>query len=518
MITRARLADSGAVLLGVGVLLGLWWVGGVAGWASGFVITPPEVVQPVFGESSDVYARAAAATIGAAFRGMVIGSVLAFVAAIVATTVPPLRRTITRLAAVANAAPWIAVAPILLLVLGRDRGPTAVAAVAVFFFVFVSTSVGLGAAPGSVHDVATALGSSRWRRAWSVQLPAAWPSVVDGLQLAAPAALAGAVFGEWYGAERGLGVLLITAMQSGRPERLWAASVLVTLCGVLAFAVLAAARAIVARRVGASLAQGASTTVTGGPDRARWRDALSEMVTIGALVVAAVGAWWTWIEVGDISPLIVPRPSAVWADVAGAPGEYLAATGATLTTAAAALAIGSGLGLAMALLASRVPLLAGMTTPLVLMLAATPLVALFPLFARVLGYEPTTVRALAAVLVFYPVFVYARSGLASARDSALDVADALGASPGRRFRLVTAPEAVPHVASGFRLAAGSAIIAAVVGESLIGREGLGVEFTFAYSLLDMPRAFGSAIAIVVVSVGVFSLAGLVERAVHDRWA
>ena len=108
----------------------------------------------------------------------------------------------------------------------RARGPTAVAALAVFFFVFISTTVGLSAAPAAVHDVASVLGASRFQRMWLVQLPAAWPSIADGLKLAAPAALAGAIFGEWYGAPRGLGVLLITAMQSARPQQLWAASLL----------------------------------------------------------------------------------------------------------------------------------------------------------------------------------------------------------------------------------------------------------------------------------------------------
>ncbi len=42
------------------------------------------------------------------------------------------------------------------------------------------------------------------------------------------------------------------------------------------------------------------------------------------------------------------------------------------------------------------------------------------------------------------------------------------------------PAAVPHIASGLRIAAGSAVIAAVVGESLIGRQGLGVEFAYSY--------------------------------------
>jgi len=143
---------------------------------------------------------------------------------------------------------------------------------------------------------------------------------------------------------------------------------------------------------------------------------------------------------------------------------------------------------------------------------------LFPLFARIFGYGPGTVRILAAVMVFYPVFVYARSGLTATRESTLDVVDSLGGSNSRRFRLVVVPEAVPHVASGLRIAAGSAVIAAVVGESLIGRDGLGVEFSYAYQLLNLPRAFGAALVIVVVSVVVFSIAGWCEQFVHRRWS
>jgi ABC-type nitrate/sulfonate/bicarbonate transport system permease component len=61
------------------------------------------------------------------------------------------------------------------------------------------------------------------------------------------------------------------------------------------------------------------------------------------------------------------------------------------------------------------------------------------------------------------------------------------------------------------------VIAAVVGESLIGRQGLGVEFAYAYRLLDLPRAFGAAIVVIAVSVLVFSAAGRLERSVHSRW-
>ena len=187
-----------------------------------------------------------------------------------------------------------------------------------------------------------------------------------------------------------------------------------------------------------------------------------------------------------------------------APGDYLSATGATLLTAAIALCLGVVFGAAAATLASRSRMLAGGVVPIIVVLAATPLVALLPLFARIFGYEPATVRYLAAAMVFFPVFVYTRSGLAAAAAPAVDALDAMGASPNRRFRLLTVPGSIPHLASGVRVAAGSAVIAAVVGESLIGSDGLGVEFSLAYRQLELPRAFGAAIVIVVVSVLVFA--------------
>lgn len=110
------------------------------------------------------------------------------------------------------------------------------------------------------------------------------------------------------------------------------------------------------------------------------------------------------------------------------------------------------------------------------------------------------------------------SGLTAAGRPAQDALHTLGTPPDRTFRLLTVPAAIPHVASGIRVAAGSAVIAAVVGESLIGDRGLGVEFSRAYRLLELPRAFGAAIVIVFVSVLVFALAGAFERAVHARCA
>jgi sulfonate transport system permease protein len=503
-----------APIVGVSLTFVLWVIGGRAGWADGMIVTPAEAIRPIVGETGDLYRRATAATVSAALRGFVIGSAVAFGSALVATAVPTLRRSISRLATIANAAPWVAVAPCMLVILGRDRGPAAVAALAVFFFVFVSTSVGLGATSAASHDVMFALGASRPRRLRLVQLPGCWPAVVDGLKLAAPAAMAGAIFGEWYGADRGLGVLLIGAMQSGRAERLWAASLLAAACGLIAYAVLALAQKVLAARYGTSVTK----TVERASDSPPARVTLAfEAISVAVVVALLVIAWYTWIEVADVSALLVPRPSRVLDELLSAPGDYVSASVATLGTAAVALVLGFAVGFVAAVVSSRSAFVGGMVVPVVVLLAATPLVALLPLFARIFGYQPGTVRILAAVMVFFPVFVYTRSGLRATTTPSTDALDAMGASSNRRFRLLDLPAAVPHVASGFRLAAGSAVIAAVVGESLIGVDGLGVLFASSYRLLDLPRAFGAAIVIVVISVLVFAAAGAVERTVHERW-
>ena len=64
------------------------------------------------------------------------------------------------------------------------------------------------------------------------------PAFVDGLRLAAPGAVIGATLGEWFGAPRGLGVLIISSLQNVRIAHLWAAALLCVGCSLLAYLVL----------------------------------------------------------------------------------------------------------------------------------------------------------------------------------------------------------------------------------------------------------------------------------------
>ncbi|MEV6171861.1 ABC transporter permease subunit [Streptomyces sp. NPDC051954] len=196
----------------------------------------------------DLLGRALAATATAAGTGFVAGTLIALAVALVGALLPPLQPGLDRLAAVVHAVPLIALGPLLITTVGREGTPAVIAALAAGFAVFVAATSGLGAAGAAHRDVFRALGSPRRVTLLRLQLPAAVPLLIDGLALAAPAAVLGAVVGEWFGAPRGLGVLLVSSMQNFQTDLMWAAALSAAVISLTAYATLAGLRVAAARR------------------------------------------------------------------------------------------------------------------------------------------------------------------------------------------------------------------------------------------------------------------------------
>lgn len=192
--------------------------------------------------------RALTATATAALAGFLLGGVVALLVAVLSALVPATGPGLERLAAVVHAVPLIALGPLLITTAGREATPTLVAALAAGFAVFVAATSALGSANDAQRDVFTVLGAGRASTLLRLQLPAGLPLIVDGLTLAAPAAVLGAVIGEWFGARRGIGVLLVSSMQNVQTDQLWAAALTAAAISLLAYVLLVALRGAVNRR------------------------------------------------------------------------------------------------------------------------------------------------------------------------------------------------------------------------------------------------------------------------------
>lgn len=225
--------------LGIALFLALWETIGQLRLA-GISWPPLSAVLEMLTDDSrrPLFRRALGATLEETAFGYLWGTSAGLALATVAHLLPPLRRGSDRLAAVLNSVPSIALGPIFLVLLSRDSTPAAVSSIHVFFIVFVSVSSGLQRATPAHRDLFSVLGADRLRRFARLELPAALPALASGLRLAWPAALIGAIIGEWFGAPRGIGILIINAMQNFQIVLLWCAVLLAVGSSLLFYGLL----------------------------------------------------------------------------------------------------------------------------------------------------------------------------------------------------------------------------------------------------------------------------------------
>ncbi|HEY8359697.1 MAG TPA: ABC transporter permease [Ramlibacter sp.] len=137
---------------------------------------------------------------------------------------------------VSNAIPIIAIVPLLNIWLGFGvMTKIVIAAIITFFPIVTNTTRGLKAADPRILDLMHSINATRRQVFFKVQLPSALPFIFAGFKIAASLSLVGAVVGEFYGADRGLGYLVITAATQLRTDLLFVAIFVLATIGVLTF-------------------------------------------------------------------------------------------------------------------------------------------------------------------------------------------------------------------------------------------------------------------------------------------
>ena len=110
------------------------------------------------------------------------------------------------------ATPKIALAPLVIIWFGIGILPKVVlAATFVFFVVFLSTLAGLATVSPDLVAVVRVMGATRATIFRKVAVPSAMPFIATALRLTIPAALIGAIIGEFISSNRGIGYLINAA-------------------------------------------------------------------------------------------------------------------------------------------------------------------------------------------------------------------------------------------------------------------------------------------------------------------
>ncbi len=212
----------------VAALVVIWQVyATVSGIRPQVLPSPLRVVRQGWAHREEIGAHAAA-TLQVTLLGFAVSLTLAWLLAIVVDFSPWLRRAFVPLFVASQTLPIVAIAPLMIIWFGFGLLPKIlVVSLVTFFPMVIGLIEGFAAADREAGALLRSMGASRVQEFRYVRLPSALPRFFTALRIGITYAVVGAVFAEYVGASKGLGIYMSLQKNSFRTDLVLAA-VLVT--------------------------------------------------------------------------------------------------------------------------------------------------------------------------------------------------------------------------------------------------------------------------------------------------
>ena len=215
--------------------VGLWeWV--VRAWAVPSFIAPAPtavVASLAGGLRSRLYLEHFATTLYETLLGFLIAAVSGIALGAVIAQFRLVEQTVYPYLVALQTLPKIAIAPLIIVWFGFGiSSKVIIAAMVGFFPVLVNVIVGLKTVDQSKLDLMRSLNATRWQTFRLVKFPNALPFVFAGLDIAVVFSVLGAIVGEFVGAQRGLGNLILQFNFSLDIAGVFAVLILLSVLGV----------------------------------------------------------------------------------------------------------------------------------------------------------------------------------------------------------------------------------------------------------------------------------------------
>lgn len=244
---------------------------------------------------------------------------------------------------------------------------------------------------------------------------------------------------------------------------------------------------------------------------------LAPLVTLAI----AVACWEIAVLALKPPQFLVPAPTAVAKAAWDAAPMLAAATARTAVGAAGGFAVAGALGLVLGSAIAAVGFLRRGIYPLATIFQMVPLVAVAPLMVIWFGYGVKTTIAASAVVAFFPVLAATIDGFASVDPGLRELFAMHGSRGFSRWRKLDLPASLPSIATGLRIAAGLAVIGAVVGEFVSGFGGrdapLGIVILTAMREARTELVFAAVALAALVGFALFGIVNAASWLLLRRW-
>lgn len=201
------------------------WEGAILSFAiPSYIVPTPAAVADAFVAQRTSLIHHAAFTVISALLGLAASCSLAVGLAIAFVSYKKASQISMPLVIAFRSAPVTAVAPLIMLFVGRGLATSIVVIVIVSFFpIMVNMMRGLLSADQSAIELLHVYGASRWQHIRYVRAPYSLPFLFTGLRVAGASAVLGAMLSEWITGAPGLGQLILESGVMRDVEVLWAA-------------------------------------------------------------------------------------------------------------------------------------------------------------------------------------------------------------------------------------------------------------------------------------------------------
>jgi NitT/TauT family transport system permease protein len=226
-------------LAGILVFLAIWEIGVRLFNVPAYLMPPPSAVAKTFVQEFPKLLFHGWVTTYEMLLGYVLAVVIAIPLAIGITSSHRFDRFITPQLLFFQVVPKVAIAPLFLVWFGVGTTPKVLVAFLISFFpIVIDAAVGLRSMSSEMSDLARSMGATRWQLFARFRLPTSLPYLFSGLKVAATLSVAGAVVGEFVGADKGLGYLLLVTNSNMETALMFATIVALTVIGLVFFYVV----------------------------------------------------------------------------------------------------------------------------------------------------------------------------------------------------------------------------------------------------------------------------------------
>lgn len=231
----------------------------------------------------------------------------------------------------------------------------------------------------------------------------------------------------------------------------------------------------------------------------------------GLVLFILLAIWQLLSATGIVSRFLLPAPTEIVGTILSNLEEFGENTWITIQEVIIGYALGLVVGLVIGIVIAYSRFLKKMLYPLMVISQNMPHIALGPILIVWLGYGMEPKVTLVALITFFPVAMSMVDGLKSVDPEMLRFIRSMGATEWQMFWKIKVPHSLPYLFTGVKVSATYGVLAAVIGEWVGSKYGLGHLMQKSHRAMKTDFVFATILIMSLVGIATFVGAVALER-------